>query len=42
MLSGDPYYLEYYQADYDRLVKGGASGRIYVSFDNVAVGKLIG
>ena len=21
MLSGDPYYLEYYQADYDRLVK---------------------
>lgn len=28
--------------DYDRLVKGGASGRTYVSFDNVAVGKLIG
>ena len=28
--------------DYDRLVKGGADGRIYVSFDNVKVGKLIG
>jgi D-xylose transport system substrate-binding protein len=28
--------------DYDRLVKGGADGRIYVSFDNVQVGKLIG
>jgi D-xylose transport system substrate-binding protein len=28
--------------DYDRLVKGGQSGRIYVSFDNVSVGKLIG
>ncbi len=28
--------------DYDRLVKGGASGRIYVSFDNVQVGQLIG
>jgi D-xylose transport system substrate-binding protein len=28
--------------DYDRLVKGGASGRTYVSFDNVGVGKLIG
>ena len=28
--------------DYDRLVKGGSSGRVYVSFDNVAVGKLIG
>ncbi|HEY2300775.1 MAG TPA: substrate-binding domain-containing protein [Acidimicrobiales bacterium] len=28
--------------DYDRLVKGGAPGRIYVSFDNVNVGKLIG
>ena len=28
--------------DYDRLVKGGASGRTYVSFDNVSVGKLIG
>jgi D-xylose transport system substrate-binding protein len=28
--------------DYDRLVKGGASGRIYVSFDNVKVGQLIG
>ena len=28
--------------DYDRLVKGGAPGRIYVSFDNVKVGKLIG
>ena len=28
--------------DYDRLVKGGPSGRIYVSFDNVNVGKLIG
>jgi D-xylose transport system substrate-binding protein len=28
--------------DYDRLVKGGAAGRIYVSFDNVGVGKLIG
>jgi D-xylose transport system substrate-binding protein len=28
--------------DYDRLTKGGASGRIYVSFDNVKVGQLIG
>lgn len=28
--------------DYDRLVKGGAPGRTYVSFDNVGVGKLIG
>jgi D-xylose transport system substrate-binding protein len=28
--------------DYDRLVKGGADGRVYVSFDNVQVGKLIG
>jgi D-xylose transport system substrate-binding protein len=28
--------------DYDRLVKGGSAGRIYVSFDNVAVGKKIG
>lgn len=28
--------------DYDRLVKGGADGRIYVSFDNVKVGNLIG
>jgi len=28
--------------DYDRLVKGGATGRIYVSFDNVKVGQLIG
>jgi len=28
--------------DYDRLTKGGASGRYYVSFDNVSVGKLIG
>ena len=28
--------------DYDRLVKGGPDGRIYVSFDNVKVGKLIG
>jgi len=28
--------------DYDRLVKGGTSGRYYVSFDNVQVGKLIG
>ena len=28
--------------DYDRLIKGGAAGRIYVSFDNVKVGKLIG
>jgi D-xylose transport system substrate-binding protein len=28
--------------DYDRLVKGGAAGRTYVSFDNVSVGKLIG
>ena len=28
--------------DYDRLVKGGAKDRIYVSFDNVSVGKLIG
>jgi len=28
--------------DYDRLVKGGASDRIYVSFDNVKVGQFIG
>ena len=28
--------------DYDRLVKGGAADRIYVSFDNVKVGQLIG
>ena len=28
--------------DYDRLVKGGAKDRTYVSFDNVKVGKLIG
>jgi D-xylose transport system substrate-binding protein len=28
--------------DYDRLVLGGAAGRIYVSFDNVKVGQLIG
>ncbi len=28
--------------DYDRLTLGGASGRIYVSFDNVKVGQLIG
>jgi D-xylose transport system substrate-binding protein len=28
--------------DYDRLVKGGESGRTYVSFDNVKVGQLIG
>jgi D-xylose transport system substrate-binding protein len=28
--------------DYDRLTKGGAAGRTYVSFDNVGVGKLIG
>jgi D-xylose transport system substrate-binding protein len=28
--------------DYDRLVKAGAAGRVYVSFDNVQVGKLIG
>jgi D-xylose transport system substrate-binding protein len=28
--------------DYDRLVKGGAAGRTYVSFDNVKVGQLIG
>jgi len=28
--------------DYDRLVKGGTAGRVYVSFDNVSVGKLIG
>ena len=28
--------------DYDRLVLGGASGRTYVSFDNVKVGQLIG
>lgn len=28
--------------DYDRLTLGGADGRIYVSFDNVAVGRLIG
>lgn len=28
--------------DYDRLTLGGSPGRIYVSFDNVSVGKLIG
>jgi D-xylose transport system substrate-binding protein len=28
--------------DYDRLTKGGAKDRIYVSFDNVTVGKLMG
>ncbi len=28
--------------DYDRLVKGGEADRIYVSFDNVSVGQLIG
>jgi D-xylose transport system substrate-binding protein len=28
--------------DYDRLVQGGAKDRIYVSFDNVKVGQLIG
>lgn len=28
--------------DYDRLTKGGSDDRVYVSFDNVAVGKLIG
>jgi len=28
--------------DYDRLVKGGSPDRIYVSFDNVKVGQLIG
>lgn len=28
--------------DYDRLVKGGPDGRLYVSFDNVKVGNLIG
>ena len=28
--------------DYDRLTKGGPSGRIYISFDNVKVGQLIG
>lgn len=28
--------------DYDRLVKGGQEGRVYVSFDNVKVGQLIG
>ena len=28
--------------DYDRLVKGGSADRIYVSFDNVKVGQLIG
>jgi D-xylose transport system substrate-binding protein len=28
--------------DYDRLVKGGSADRVYVSFDNVKVGKLIG
>ena len=28
--------------DYDRLVNGGAKDRIYVSFDNVKVGQLIG
>jgi D-xylose transport system substrate-binding protein len=28
--------------DYDRLTLGGSAGRIYVSFDNVKVGQLIG
>jgi D-xylose transport system substrate-binding protein len=28
--------------DYDRLTLGGTDGRVYVSFDNVGVGKLIG
>ncbi len=28
--------------DYDRLVKGGPADRVYVSFDNVKVGQLIG
>jgi D-xylose transport system substrate-binding protein len=28
--------------DYDRLTKGGAAGRTYVSYDNVTVGKFIG
>jgi D-xylose transport system substrate-binding protein len=28
--------------DYDRLTKGGPDGRVYVSFDNVKVGQLIG
>jgi D-xylose transport system substrate-binding protein len=28
--------------DYDRLTKGGSPDRVYVSFDNVSVGKLIG
>jgi len=28
--------------DYDRLTKGGAADRVYVSFDNVKVGQLIG
>jgi len=28
--------------DYDRLTKGGQDGRVYVSFNNVQVGKLIG
>jgi D-xylose transport system substrate-binding protein len=28
--------------DYDRLTLGGTSGRLYVSFDNVKVGQLIG
>ena len=28
--------------DYDRLVQGGAEDRVYVSFDNVSVGQLIG
>ncbi len=28
--------------DYDRLTKGGSSDRVYVSFDNVKVGQLIG
>lgn len=28
--------------DYDRLVQGGAEDRVYVSFDNVSVGRLIG
>ena len=28
--------------DYDRLTLGGSAGRVYVSFDNVGVGKLIG
>jgi D-xylose transport system substrate-binding protein len=28
--------------DYDRLTLGGSSGRVYISFDNVKVGQLIG